>query len=208
MTLKDGETSAYQQGARRAYVIVSTEDANVDPQSPACQWIEHLKTRSYQQSGAAYNLDNNQYVQHFYKELDPTESQENLLAKWDCQWVFDENDPKDLSGYFGIFIKEEGDVKGGVFGRMNLDAAIPHSTISVLWVDDQFRGRGFGTKLMDFALEYSKKWGASIAELDTIDFQAPEFYKKIGFEDILRMPNLIKAKNGKLNNSIVLRKKL
>lgn len=206
------EVNAYQQGARRAYVMVSTEGYPMRPLSPAyherMQWIKSLKTHHYTQSGAAYNLDNNNYVQHFYKELNPSQSQEVRFVKWDFEWISDENDPKDLSGYFGIFVREEGAVKGGVFGRLNLKAAIPHSTIGVIWVDDQFRGRGFGTKLMNFALEHSKKQGASITELDTIDFQAPEFYKKIGFEEILRMPNLIKDKTGKLNNSYVLRKSL
>lgn len=48
---------------------------------------------------------------------------------------------------------------------------------------EEFRAKGFGSKLIDFAKEYGKKDGCKRVTLltDSINYKAQEFYKKSGF---------------------------
>lgn len=53
--------------------------------------------------------------------------------------------------------------------------------ITELLIDEGHRGQGFGTKLMNHAFKYGKEKGCDFVCIATMDFQAPEFYKKHGF---------------------------
>ncbi len=54
--------------------------------------------------------------------------------------------------------------------------------IKVLIVKKKYRGQGFGTHLINYALQYAKEKSCSFAFIESMSFQAPEFYKKLGFE--------------------------
>jgi GNAT superfamily N-acetyltransferase len=54
--------------------------------------------------------------------------------------------------------------------------------IDVLFVDERHRGKDLGTKLMDQLEKDAKEMGATLAHLDTLDFQAKDFYLKRGYE--------------------------
>lgn len=51
-----------------------------------------------------------------------------------------------------------------------------------LWVDPNLRKRGAGKKLMEAVHEYGKKHGCTISTVTTMSFQAPSFYKKLGYK--------------------------
>jgi len=53
--------------------------------------------------------------------------------------------------------------------------------IKYLFVEEKFRGQGFARKLMQHALEYGRERGHHFAFVETMNFQAPAFYKKFGF---------------------------
>ena len=55
--------------------------------------------------------------------------------------------------------------------------------ISSLWVDEQYRCHGLGTKLLRQAEEVGLKKGCASAYLYTYSFQSPEFYIKAGFHE-------------------------
>lgn len=54
--------------------------------------------------------------------------------------------------------------------------------IRLLWVNDDLRGRGIGSKLVKKAEEVAKNRGCHASVVDTFTFQAHEFYKKLGYE--------------------------
>ncbi len=65
--------------------------------------------------------------------------------------------------------------------------------INVLWVDEQQRGLGLGKELMQRAEVAAKQRGCTMAQVDTLSFQAPAFYQKLGFEIIGTVPATAKS---------------
>lgn len=53
--------------------------------------------------------------------------------------------------------------------------------IKYLFVEENYRHQGIGRRLMNHALEFGKKRGCQFAFVETMSFQAPEFYQKMGF---------------------------
>lgn len=54
--------------------------------------------------------------------------------------------------------------------------------IKYLLVNNQHRGCGIAKELMEHALEFGKQNGCKFAFVETMSFQAPAFYQKLGFE--------------------------
>jgi ribosomal protein S18 acetylase RimI-like enzyme len=53
--------------------------------------------------------------------------------------------------------------------------------IKYLFVEENYRGQGLARQLMDHALKFGKKRGCQFAFVETMSFQAPDFYQKMGF---------------------------
>jgi len=54
--------------------------------------------------------------------------------------------------------------------------------IKYAYVSDDYRHQGLGTRLMDYALAYGQRNHCPFAFVETMNFQALEFYEKIGFK--------------------------
>ncbi|MER6124036.1 GNAT family N-acetyltransferase [Streptomyces sp. NPDC001795] len=62
--------------------------------------------------------------------------------------------------------------------------------VTYLWVDDRHRGAGLGTRLLAEAERTAREGrGCTAARLETWDFQAPEFYKKQGYDVVCVIPD-------------------
>lgn len=79
---------------------------------------------------------------------------------------------------------DAGNIIGGVTGR----SIYKNFLIEVVWVDKAARGTGLGRQLMEQAEEQAKQRGCLVAQLDTLSFQAPQFYQKLGFEVVGTVP--------------------
>lgn len=55
-------------------------------------------------------------------------------------------------------------------------------SVDVLVVDQQYHKKGLGSQLLSHAEDEARKRGATLAHLDTFDFQAKDFYIKHGYE--------------------------
>lgn len=54
--------------------------------------------------------------------------------------------------------------------------------VDTLWVDEKYRAKGLGSKLIIEVEETAKEKGCYLIHLDTFDFQAKEFYEKHGYK--------------------------
>jgi len=62
--------------------------------------------------------------------------------------------------------------------------------VTYLWVDDRHRGTGLGSHLLGEAERIAREERAcGSARLETWDFQAPDFYKKQGYEVVCVIPD-------------------
>lgn len=80
----------------------------------------------------------------------------------------------------------EGQVVGGLFG----DISWGWLHISILWVDEAYRGRGLATDLLNQAERESAEFGVTRAYLETASFQARPFYEKMGYEVFAQLEDL------------------
>jgi GNAT superfamily N-acetyltransferase len=79
-----------------------------------------------------------------------------------------------------VFLYDDGGkIVGGLAGRI-WDGVLD---ISILWVHEEYRGEGYGRRLMAAAEAEGVKHGCELAELRTFEYQAPEFYKRLGYEE-------------------------
>jgi GNAT superfamily N-acetyltransferase len=99
------------------------------------------------------------------------------------QGLHDHNTRHSGSGeaqYLAIFLRDEqGVVCGGVYGW----SAVAWLKIDVLWVREDLRGHGFGKQLLSAAEAEGIRRGCQYVILDSFSFQAPDLYKKNGYEE-------------------------
>ena len=62
--------------------------------------------------------------------------------------------------------------------------------IDILWVDENFRSKKIGSRLLIAAENEAKKRGCHSVHVDTMSWQAPEFYKKNGYKIISELNNI------------------
>ena len=79
-----------------------------------------------------------------------------------------------------FFIRDaENRIIGGIRGSINNSGWL---YINAIWVDEGHRNNGYGTLLMQSIEQEAKANGGTNSYLHTISFQAPEFYKKLGYK--------------------------
>jgi N-acetylglutamate synthase-like GNAT family acetyltransferase len=61
--------------------------------------------------------------------------------------------------------------------------------VKTLWVHAEHRRAGLGSTLMAQAIEEARNRGCRLMFLTTYDFQAPDFYERLGFECIATVPD-------------------
>jgi GNAT superfamily N-acetyltransferase len=59
--------------------------------------------------------------------------------------------------------------------------------VSLLWVSERYRGKGFGVSLMQAAEAEARNRGVRNVYLDSFSFQAPPFYAKLGYREFGRL---------------------
>jgi len=80
--------------------------------------------------------------------------------------------------FFGFFVRDDnGNIVAGCAGD-NMYGAL---FVGQLWVKEELRHQGLGTKLMQKAEDLAKESHCSFIAVNTFDWEGLEFYKKLGF---------------------------
>jgi GNAT superfamily N-acetyltransferase len=102
---------------------------------------------------------------------------DNSIVRFNQKEVpFTQNETPVFKNYV---IKAEGQIIAGV------NSFIYHwgiLYIDVLFVDERYRGKNLGTRLLQQVENEAMKMGVHLSHLDTFDFQAKDFYLKQGYE--------------------------
>ena len=89
-------------------------------------------------------------------------------------------------GYRALVISARdarGRIVGGLCGELYWNALY----VALLWVDERARGTGLGRRLMQEAERRARRAGKELVYLNTYSFQAPGFYRKLGFRSFGRI---------------------
>jgi GNAT superfamily N-acetyltransferase len=73
------------------------------------------------------------------------------------------------------------DPSGAVCGGFLGYAGLGWLNVSTLWVDAAWRGRGYGRALLEAGEALARERGCAHAFLFTYSFQAPDFYRAVGY---------------------------
>jgi GNAT superfamily N-acetyltransferase len=81
---------------------------------------------------------------------------------------------------------DSGELAGGVLGRTSMGLFF----LDLFYLPKALRGRGFGSKALHMAEQEAVRRGCTAATLVTVNFQAPEFYARHGWEVFGRIPTV------------------
>lgn len=116
-----------------------------------------------------------------------------IIHDHDWQWRkarhLDEDAARDPNG---IFVAEiDGRVVGFISTRQDREAGIGH--IPNLSLEPDCRGKGFGRKLIEFALQHFRDAGLTHAKIETLEQNAigNHLYTSLGFREIARQIHFV-----------------
>ncbi len=90
---------------------------------------------------------------------------------------------------FAFFVRDENnEIKGGCNGNIGYDWLY----VDQLWVEEALRGKGYGTALMHAAEKLALDKNCVSAAVNTTDWEALDFYKKLGYRVELERHGLAK----------------
>lgn len=87
--------------------------------------------------------------------------------------------------YFGIFVRDDdGAIRAGLIGNCYAGWLF----IALLWVHEDLRRCGVGSRLVAEAERHAREFGCHSAFVDTFTFQGPDFYPRFGYSEFARLP--------------------
>ena len=84
----------------------------------------------------------------------------------------------------------DGTVKGGCTGYI---VGGDECYVTLLYVDESLRGQGHGEKLLTALEELAAREKCRFVALDTFDFQAPGFYRRLGYVSFGRIDDFFRG---------------
>ena len=112
-------------------------------------------------------------------ESERTQELANLIREYNRS-----NREPSKSEPLNIYVEDE---QGNILAGMVAETFGNWLEIEYLYVRDDFRGKGIGSKILDKAEKESKSRGCKYSFVNTFNFQAPNFYKKHGYQEVFTL---------------------
>ena len=110
-------------------------------------------------------------------ETDPDRRDVNALDVWMYQFNVARTGIAD-GDELAIFVRgDDGAIRAGLYGW----TWSGWLEIRALWLHEEERGKGLGSRMLAAAEAEGRRRGAQMAILETHSFQAPDFYRKHGY---------------------------
>ena len=87
----------------------------------------------------------------------------------------------DLNGSVQIGIEENGAVIAGLLAYITVYKIL---YVDIVFVDEAFRRKGYGTALIREMERQAKQLGVNTIRLDTFNWQGTAFYKALGYQEV------------------------
>ena len=111
-----------------------------------------------------------------------TEYIEDKLSEYDENYI-----NYKLEGSISIGIEENGKIIAGLDAQMT---AFKILYVSTMFVEEEYRRKGYGKLLIAEMERRAKKLGANTIRLDTFNWQGKEFYEALGYKSVGFYENL------------------
>lgn len=197
--LKAIEAGASQMGADRVNVSIPSTDKTL---------ITFLRENGYKSFGETIDFDSWEVTHRSYKTLPP--QQPFILKDLEVAWQERGQEEAPWSPHrFGLFVREAntGKVVGGLCWRIACPSYTPYhppyAEGNGFWLDPTLRREKLGTVLLSHAKAYIKQKGINLVELCTSDFEAPGFYRKMGFTVRPLYKDYLRNRKGDLATSYI-----
>ncbi len=86
---------------------------------------------------------------------------------------------KSKAQHLTVTLRQRGEIVGGLSGYTWMNWLY----VDLLWISDEHRGKNLGRSLITKAETEARKRGVRSVYLSTFSFQAPGFYKKLGYKE-------------------------
>ena len=80
---------------------------------------------------------------------------------------------------FAISLRADDEIVGGIVGEVWTAVLF----IQLFWMEQEFRGKGYGRKLIKAIEDEARLFGAIRSYVDTMSVQAPGFYRACGYQE-------------------------
>lgn len=99
---------------------------------------------------------------------------DNALGEYNAPFL-----PDSRYSYFGIFVRDDsGAIRAGLIGNCYAGWLF----VNLLWIHAELRRQGVGRRLIAEAERHALAFGCHSAYVDTFSYQAPDFYRKLGYD--------------------------
>jgi GNAT superfamily N-acetyltransferase len=118
------------------------------------------------------------HIEHLVVETDPTPEDIRFLGDRLYEYNVQQTGVDD-GQWLAIFVRDaQQTIRAGVEGWTWCGSCY----IRTVWIHQDFRGQGIGTKLLQAAEQEARARGCQQMVLTSFSFQAPGFYQKLGYE--------------------------
>ena len=111
------------------------------------------------------------------RKTEPEECVDEFVSAAFSDYAMSNDVALNYEDYWFVAEDDEGNIIGSITGR----AYYNEVHIGDLIIDKNCRGQNIGTKLVTVVEEEYRRKGFAKVSLTTFGFQAPEFYKKLGY---------------------------